>query len=86
MESRAIESVPIPFPVMAVRRGYPTDEFGMKAEEIRRGKNMIRGDVQAMVSSFAIKKLGYKGAELGKRFHLRLFGINIASKRGEEIG
>ena len=58
----------------------------MKAAKIRRRNNMIRGDVQAMVRPFAIKKLGYKGAELGKRFHLRLFGINIASKRGEEIG
>ena len=61
------------------------DEFGMRAEKIRRGKNMIWGNVQAVVSYFAIRELRYSGAELGKMLHLNRSGVGVVAKRGEEI-
>ena len=66
------------------RRG--TDEFGMKVEDIkRRGKNKVLADARAVVSYFAVREMGYNGAELGKMLHLSRSGVSVAAKRGEEL-
>ena len=66
--------------------GRVADEFGMKVEEIkRRGKNRVLADARAVVSYFAVRELGYNGAELGKMVHLSRSGISVAAKRGEEL-
>ena len=62
------------------------DEFGMKVEDIkRRGKNKVLADARAVVSYFAVRELGYNGAELGKMLHLSRSGVSVAAKRGEEL-
>ena len=63
--------------------GRVADEFGVKVEEIkRRGKNEVLADARAVVSYFAVRELGYKGAELGKRLHLSHFGGKHCGKTG----
>lgn len=62
------------------------DEFWMKVEDIkRRGKNKVLADARAVVSYFAVRELGYNGAELGKMLHLSRSGVSVAAKRGEEL-
>ena len=66
--------------------GRVADEFGVKVEEIkRRGKNKVLADARAVVSYFAVRELGYNGAELGKVLHLSRSGVSVAAKRGEEL-
>ncbi len=46
---------------------------------------MIWGDFRAVVNYFAIRELGYSGAELGKMLHLNRSGVGVVAKRGEEL-
>ncbi len=46
---------------------------------------MIWGDFRAGVSYFAIRQLGYGGAELGKMLPLNRSRVSVAAKHGEEL-
>ena len=59
-------------------------EFNLMEDAVRRpGKAKPVAEARGVIAYLAIRKLGYKGIQVGKELHLTSSGVSIALRRGE---